>query len=79
MWNSTYAALPEQEKGARAVEEHVRYPQADELGDTGTAVVHDREQDGAAPPAPRRTVGRCQERFYLLVGEELERGPVEAL
>jgi hypothetical protein len=73
------ASLPVQEKGARAVEEHVRYPQAVELGDTRTAVVHDWEQDGVAPPAPRRTVGRFQERFYLLSGEELERGPVEAL
>ena len=73
------ASLPVQDKGARAVKEHVRYPQADQLGDAGTAVVHDREQDGVAPPALCRTVGRRQDRFHLLSGEEHERGPVEAL
>ena len=69
--------LPIDPDRPRWAQGHVRSPQPDRLGDPGSGVVHQGEQDPIPLAAPGRRVRRRQDRRHLLAGEvSQERAPV---
>lgn len=66
--------------GGGAVEERVSDACRPTSSETrGAAVVEDGEEHRVALAAPSGAVGRLEQRLDLIAGEEVERGPVEAL
>ncbi|OOL37074.1 hypothetical protein BOO94_14165 [Pseudomonas sp. FSL W5-0299] len=58
---------------------HVSHANADQLGDSGSRVVEQRDQDTIAPAAPCIGIGRGEQRLNLVAGKKPEQWFVEAL